>query len=157
MKRRTIILSISSLAAVVLTAAAVLVTSPDGATAGGRWSGHGVKALCSEQRDLRLSATTGFVEAFVSFTPEQTGSWNALKAALEAGSAKIGQACDSVEAQVVPSSAPQHLARAELALATALDIVQDVRPAFDDLYANLSDDQRARIDDLLAKRGRHGH
>lgn len=166
MRRRTIILSISSLAAVVLTTAAVLATGPGGAVAHGRWGGHGGqggwsggghggKALCSEQRDLRLSAATLFVEAFVGFTPEQTQSWNALKTALEAGSAKIAEACDSAEVEVAPKSAPQHLARAELALDTGLIILRDVRPAFEDLYFKLSDEQRARIDDLLAKRGHH--
>ena len=162
MKRRTIILSISSVAAVVLAAVAVFATGPGGAIAHGRWGGgpggwggHGARALCSDQRDLRLAAATGFVEAFVSFTPEQTASWNTLKAALEAGSAKIGEACAAAEAQPEARTAPQRLARAEIALGTALEILRDVRPAFDGLYAKLSDEQRARLDELISRRGHH--
>ncbi len=155
MKRRTIILSISSVAAVAMVAVVSVAAGPGGAIAHGRWGGHGAKALCSDQRDIRLSAATGFVEAFVSFTPEQTASWNTLKAALEAGSRKVGAACVSAEAQGDGGTAPQRLARVELALGTALEIVQDVRPAFDDLYAKLSDEQRTRIDEMISKRGRH--
>ncbi len=161
MSRRTIILSISSVAALALVAVAVLATRPGGAIAHGRWSGHGgwdghgAKALCSDRRDTRVSAATSFVEAFVSFTPEQTASWNTLKAALEVGSRKIGEACESTDAQAAANTAPQHLARVELALGTAFGIVRDVRPAFDDLYSKLSDEQRARIDEMISKRGRH--
>ena len=163
MSRRTIILSISSVAVLALAAVAVLAIGPGGAVAHGRWgghggwSGHGAKALCGDQRDIRLSAATGFVEAFVSFTPEQNASWDTLKAALEAGSRKIGEACKSAEAQGEANTAPRRLAQAELALGTALGIVRDVRPAFADLYSKLSDEQRARIDELLSKRGRRRH
>ena len=111
--------------------------------------------ICSERRDAKIDDAIGFVEAFVDFTPEQTGSWNALTAAVKSGSAKIGQACDTAEAEGSPAHAPQHLARAELALTTALGVVQEVRPAFADLYGKLNDEQRARIDELIAKRGHH--
>ncbi len=166
MSRRTIVLSVSSIAILALVAVAVFATGPGGAVAHGRWGGHGgwgdhkgwgghgAKALCTEQRDIRLSAATGFVEAFVSFTPEQSAAWNTLKAALQAGSQKIGEACESADAKAEANTAPQRLARVELALGTALGIVQDVRPAFEDLYSRLSDEQRERID-ALASRHRH--
>ena len=163
MQRKTLILSISSLGAVALVAGTLFAAGTGGASAYGKWagghgwSGHAQARLCSERRDAKIDHAIGFVEAFVDFTPEQTGPWNALTAAVKSGSAKIGQACETVEAEGRPAHAPQHLARAELALTTALGVVQEVRPAFVDLYGKLNDEQRARIDDLLSRHGRHRH
>ena len=164
MKRRTLIISISSLGAVALVAVTLFAAGPGGAFAHGRWAGGGgwggppgghAARICSERRDARIDDAIRFVEAFASFTPEQTGSWNALTAAVKSGSAKIGQACDTAEAEGRPSEAPQHLARAELALTTALGVLKDVKPAFVDLYGKLNDEQRARIDDLLDRKHRY--
>lgn len=165
MKRKTLIISISSLGAAALVAGTLFAAGSGGAIAHGRWAGghgwggppggHAAARLCSESRDARIDDGIRFVEAFANFTPEQTGSWNALTAAVRNGSAKVGQACDTVSAEGSPAQAPQHLARAELALATALGVMQEVRPAFADLYGKLNDEQRARIDDLISKRGRH--
>ena len=63
--------------------------------------------------------------------------------------------CETAEAAGRPSQAPQHLARAELALTTALGVLQEVKPAFVDLYGKLNDEQRERIDDLLDRKGRY--
>lgn len=162
MKRRTAILSISSLGAVALVAATLFAAGPGGAFAHGRWAsggdgwgGHGAARLCSDSRDARIDDAIRFVEAFANFTPEQTGSWNALTAAVKNGSAKVGQACETVEAEGKPSQAPQHLARAELALTTALGVLQEVKPAFAELYGKLNDEQRAEIDRLLKRKGRY--
>ena len=162
MKRKTLILSVSSLGAAALVAVTLFAAGPGGAFAHGRWAGdhHGWGGraharICSESRDARIDDAIRFVEAFANFTPEQTGSWNALTAAVKTGSTKIGQACDTAEAEGRPSQAPQHLARAELALTTALGVVQEVKPAFADLYGKLNDEQRARIDELLERKHRY--
>lgn len=161
MKRRTVILSISSLGAVALVAVTLFAAGPGGAFAhgrwvsGGGWGGHGAARLCSDSRDARIDDAIRFVEAFANFTPEQTGSWNALTTAVRNGSAKVGEACETAEAAGRPSHAPQHLARAELALTTALGVLQEVKPAFVDLYGKLNDEQRERIDDLLDRKGRY--
>ncbi|MDE0176255.1 MAG: Spy/CpxP family protein refolding chaperone [Defluviicoccus sp.] len=161
MKRRTVILSVSSLGAVALVAVTLFAAGPGGAFAHGRWAsgggwgGHGAARLCSDSRDAHIDDAIRFVEAFANFTPEQTGSWNALTTAVRNGSAKVGQACETAEAAGRPSQAPQHLARAELALTTALGVLQEVKPAFVDLYGKLNDEQRERIDDLLDRKGRY--
>ncbi len=162
MKRRTLIVSISSLGAVALVAVTLFAAGPGGAFAHGGWrggghgwSGHAESRICSASRDARIDDTIRFVEAFVDFTPDQAGPWQALTGAVRSGSARIGEACETVAAEGRPAQAPQHLARAELALVTALGVVQEVRPAFVDLYGKLNDEQRARIDDLLSKRGRY--
>lgn len=161
MKRRTVILSISSLGAVALVAVTLFAAGPGGAFAHGRWAsgggwgGHGAARLCSDSRDARIDDGIRFIEAFANFTPDQTGSWDALTKAVKNGSAKVGQACETVEAEGRPSQAPQHLARAELALTTALGVLQEVKPAFVDLYGKLNDEQRAQIDRLLEHKGRY--
>ena len=161
MKRRTVILSISSLGAVALVAVTLFAAGPGGAFAHGKWGGgHGWSGraearLCSDSRDARIDDGIRFIEAFANFTPEQTGSWNALTTAVRNGSAKVGQACETAEAEGRPSQAPQHLARAELALTTALGVLQEVKPAFVDLYGKLNDEQRERIDQLLDRKGRY--
>ena len=161
MKRRTLIVSISSLGAVALVAVTLFAAGPGGAFAHGRWAsgggwgGHGAARLCGDSRDARVDDAIRFVEAFANFTPEQTGPWNALTTAVKNGSAKIGQACETVEAEGRPSQAPQHLARAELALTTALGVLQEVKPAFADLYGKLNDEQRKRIDELLDRKHRY--
>ena len=162
MKRRTLIISTSSLGAVALVAVTVFAAGPGGASAHGRWGGyhsgwggHAQARICSESRDARIDDGIRFVEAFANFTPEQTGSWKALTEAVKAGSARVGQACETVAAEGSPEQAPQHLARAELALATALDVVRDVKPAFADLYGKLNDEQRERIDELLERKHRY--
>ena len=119
------------------------------------WSGRAEARLCSDSRDARIDDGIRFIEAFANFTPEQTGSWDALTTAVRNGSAKVGQACETAEAEGRPSQAPQHLARAELALTTALGVLQEVKPAFVDLYGKLNDEQRERIDDLLERKGRY--
>ena len=37
-------------------------------------------------------------------------------------------------------------------MAAGLDMVRDIRPRLDDLYAVLNDDQRAKLDNLLSHR-----
>ncbi len=165
MTRRTLIISISSLGAVALVAVTLFAAGPGGASAHGRWAGkhgwggsaggHAAARICSDSRDARIDDAVRFVEAFTNFTPEQTGSWNALTTAVRNGSAKIGQACETVATEGRPSQAPQHLARAELALTTALGVLHEVKPAFVDLYGKLNDEQRERIDELLDRKGRY--
>jgi hypothetical protein len=43
----------------------------------------------------------------------------------------------------------------ELIFSTGLDIVQEVRPAFEQFYAVLDDDQRAALDKLASRHHRH--
>jgi hypothetical protein len=47
------------------------------------------------------------------------------------------------------------LARVELMLSTGLDIIEGVRPAFEQFYAVLDDDQKAALDKLVSRHHRH--
>jgi LTXXQ motif family protein len=109
--------------------------------------------VCSDARDEMLEDRLAFVESFVDFTDEQEPAWQQLSAAIRAGSAKVGEACAEVEA--LDTSATGHLARVELIFSTGLGIVQQVRPAFEQFYAVLDDDQKAALDKLVSRHHRH--
>lgn len=121
---------------------------------GGHGPGRFAERLCSDERDAMLEDRLSFAESFVAFTPEQQPAWKQLTAAARAGSARVGEACGDFAALQERTDAPARLAQLELVLGTALGIVQEVRPAFDDFYAVLDDDQKAALDKLTS---RHPH
>jgi hypothetical protein len=130
----------------------------------GRHGGHkgfrGKRAfamICSDRRNHRIEAATGFVEGFVNFTPEQEKPWKDLTQAIEEGSAKIGQTCEELDPKGADVSAPEKLARIETVLATGLSVVQDIRPAFTTFYDSLTDKQQQALEGLMSHRrgGRH--
>jgi LTXXQ motif family protein len=127
--------------------------------AGWRHGWHGgargrfAEFVCSDARDEILEERVAFVESFVDFTDEQEPAWQQLTAAIRAGSAQVAEACAELEAP--DPNAPAHLARVELILSTGLDIVQQVRPAFEQFYAVLDADQKAALDKLASRHHRH--
>ena len=111
-----------------------------------------IRALCSDRRDGWLAERIGVIEAFVSFTPTQAPAWQNLKGAIDEASVKVGVACADFEDAGRPVTAPEHLERAEVLLATGFDVVQGLRPAVDGLYATLEPEQRAALDRLARRR-----
>jgi hypothetical protein len=112
--------------------------------------------LCDEERrsdwiDARIERVEGAVE----LRSEQEEAWAGLTETVRAASARVGEACAEVTAAGRPQNASEHLARTETMLSTGLAIVQEVRPAFDDFYATLDDDQKATID-RMTRHGRRG-
>ena len=123
------------------------------------WHGGGrgrfAEGVCSDARDEMLEDRLAFAESFVDFTDEQERAWQQLTAAIRAGSAKVGEACAELEAIDTSATAPARLARIELMLITGLDIVEGVRPAFEQFYAVLDDDQKAALDKLSSRHHPH--
>lgn len=118
--------------------------------------GHrAIAMVCSDQRDRRIKAATGFVEGFVNFTPEQEKPWQELTRAIDEGSATIGQTCENVAPKGTELSAPENLARFETVLETGLSVVQKIRPAFAAFYGSLSDKQKKALESLMSQR--HGY
>ena len=77
-----------------------------------------------------------------------------LTAAVRTGSATVGEACVEFETLQEEANAPARMAQAELVLGTALEIVQEVRPTFDDFYAVLDADQKAALDKMAYRHRR---
>jgi LTXXQ motif family protein len=120
---------------------------------GGERGGPMLGRLCSDRREDWLDGRIDLVESFVEFTPEQQPAWAALTVALRAGSERVGAACAELSG-TEPGGAGARLARLETMLQAGLDVVHTVRPAFDDFYARLDDDQRAAVDRLLERHHR---
>lgn len=116
--------------------------------------GRAFEHICGEERDERLTQMVAFVESFVDFTPEQIGAWQGLVDALRGGSETVGESCANLSPLPEGASAPERLAQFEMVASTGLDVLRQVRPAFDDLYAVLDDDQRAALDGLINRRHR---
>ena len=108
--------------------------------------GHGrfAEHVCSDARDEILEERLAFVESFVDFT-RRAGAGLAT-----AGGGDPRRQCESRD-----PTALAHLARVELLLSTGLDIVEGVRPAFEQFYAVLDDDQKAALDKLVSRHHRH--
>ncbi len=119
-----------------------------------RHRGGRLSMLCGERRDQRIEDALGFIESFVTFTPEQTAAWTDLTVAVQAGSASIGQACAEIDLANAPQNAPEKLARLETLMATGLNVVQQVRPPFAAFYGVLSQEQQ-KVLDRFASRGDH--
>lgn len=140
-----------------LNTAKLEMISAAAASQGGRWGhrdrrGHGLHRICSDSRSQRLEGGIDFVEAFFSFNDEQRPAWDALAAALRNGSDAIGRHCATLGER--PSTAPGKLAVLETAMTAGLDVVREVRPAFERFYGTLNEDQQAAIDRLVDRRGR---
>ncbi len=145
----------SSLAAGIAAGKAHFGGRHDGGWRGGDRGGHGLGRICGERRAERIDDLVAFVEGFVDFTPAQTQAWNNVTEAVRAGSASIDQTCSDLAKGDRPETAPERLARVETIMATGLDVVQRIRPAFTAFYQTLTEKQRKAIDDLIAKYRRH--
>jgi hypothetical protein len=112
--------------------------------------------LCDEERRSGwIDARIERIESAVELTSEQTEAWAGLTEAVRAASERVGETCAEVREAGRPQNASDRLARAETVLSTGLAVVQEVRPAFDDFYATLDDDQKATIDGMIG-RGHRG-
>lgn len=126
---------------------------------GGGRRGHGgrrLAMLCGDRRDQHMEDALGFIDSFVSFTPEQTAAWTKLTDAVRSGSASIGQACEEIDWTDTSENAPAKLARVETLMAAGLEVVRQVRPPFDEFYAVLSEEQQEALDKLASRGRRHG-
>lgn len=138
-----------------LNTAKLEMISAAAASQGGHW-GHrrvrGLHRICGDSRSQRLEGGIDFVEAFFSFNDQQKPAWDAFAAALRKGSDAIGRHCATLDER--PSTAPGKLAVLETAMTAGLEVVREVRPAFERFYGTLNEDQKAAIDRLVERRGR---
>lgn len=121
---------------------------------GGRRGGRGMAHLCGMARGEKVEHAISFVENFMSFTGPQQQAWEELAQAVRGGNEKVGEACAELKDGQPPRTAMAKLAMVETFLTTGLDVVQQVRPAFDQFYATLNDKQQKALDDLMSRRHR---
>lgn len=116
--------------------------------------GRGPTQLCASRHDRHLDDLTAFVGASLSLTTEQTQAWKRLTDTWRLGAASIQKACQELTV-AEGSSTPGRLAQVEAMLETGLTVVRQVRPALDQFYSLLTDEQKKALDDLVSRRHHH--
>lgn len=119
---------------------------------GGMRGGRGMAHLCGPTRGEKVAQAISFVDNFMNFTGPQQKAWEELAVALRAGDEKVGEACETLTDGKAPHGAMGKLSMAESFLTAGLNVVQQVRPAFDRFYATLNEMQQKALDDLLSRR-----
>lgn len=121
---------------------------------GGGMRHGGLARICGENRGEHLETMIEFADAFLKLEPSQTQAWNGLTAALRAGSNSIGETCATLNSAEMPVKAPEKLAAVETIATAGLNILREVRPAFETFYATLDDKQKAALDGLFNRHRR---
>jgi hypothetical protein len=123
---------------------AVVVAAPDRSR-----SPYGVTEVC---RDLdKYAALKLAVPGLLRLTADQTGAWKSLDGALGDGQGSIDAGCARLGRMPAIGSATAQAARLEVVLATSLDALRKVRPAFERFYGTLDDGQKKQVDSLFER------
>jgi hypothetical protein len=97
----------------------------------------------------RIEGRIAFLRTELKIADAQVGPWNTFADALRANAQKLG----AVRASMMGQSAPTLADRLDLQerwLLARLEGVRAIKPAFTNLYAVLSDDQKKTADEILA-------
>jgi LTXXQ motif family protein len=101
-----------------------------------------------------LARLTSRVADDLDLTPPQRAAWHGVTGLLTANAGAFERLRDQREALLMPDPAPVRLGRIEALLVTGLDVVHQVRPAFEAFYATLDEGRKRRLDALIERRRR---
>jgi hypothetical protein len=101
----------------------------------------GMRMMCGPQGGRVGEAMLARLEGITQPTPQQRPAFDKLKDAVAKGTETVRAACPTER----PITPPGRLAAAEKRLSALLDAVRLVRPAMDEYYGSLSDEQKARL------------
>ena len=101
----------------------------------------GTRMVCGPQGGRVGEAMLARLEGVTQPTAEQRPAFDKLKDAIAKGTETVRAACPTER----PITPPGRLAAAEKRLSALLDAVRLVRPAMDEYYRSLSDEQKARL------------
>jgi hypothetical protein len=101
----------------------------------------GLRMICGPQGGRVGEAMLARLEGITQPTAQQRPAFDKLKEAVARGTETVRAACPT-ERAITP---PGRLAAAEKRLSALLDAVRLVRPAMDEYYGSLSDEQKARL------------
>lgn len=119
----------------------------------GRNTGGHRGGFCKNESHGSMREMAAHVENWLNLTSDQKPAWENLASAIAAGETAMRETCGRMDA-AKDGSAPDNLAQAEVMLATSLDALRKIRPAFETLYARLDATQRKTVDDMF---GHNGH
>ena len=122
------------------------------------WGRDRRQMKCDRQEiDGRIDDLAAYVEGFVTFKPEQDAAWGNLIEKIRGAGSTYAELCTQFEQQQeeADTKAPERLALAEKAIAATLAAMQDARPAFDQFYATLDENQKELLDRAFSRRHHH--
>ena len=120
------------------------------ASVGGHWRGHnGIARACEMDQGAAIAAALVYGQEHLDITAAQQTEWSAFADALHSAGGRLEALCGEIAA--TPATAPDALALAETATLAGLEAIRDIRPSFDALYAVLDADQRALVDEHMAR------
>ena len=137
----------TALSAVALLAAFGAAQAVEGASeARSRTSArpYGATEIC---RDLNVyEALKPTVPMLLRLRQDQMAAWSGLDAALKEARPSLDRGCTRLGAIPASGTATAQAARLEVVLASSLEALRKVRPAFDRFYASLDAEQRRQVD-----------
>jgi hypothetical protein len=105
---------------------------------------RGLVALCNERTEKFSQVPVQQIEQTIRPTPQQQTTFDALRAASTKAADELRKSCPTLTPQTVIDRLPA----VEKRLAAMTLAVSTVRPALDDFYASLSDEQKARFNTM---------
>ncbi len=115
--------------------------------------GRQFSRMCEDQ-EARQAGMLAFAEKKLNITDQQRAAWTKLADTVKASQKPIQDLCAKYKDQPMPTAAPARLERMENMMSARLTQLQQVRPALNDLYAQLTPDQQKQADQLLNRGGR---
>ncbi|WP_448203566.1 Spy/CpxP family protein refolding chaperone [Azospirillum sp. sgz302134] len=122
---------------------------PNGGPDGGRMFSR----MCEDQ-DAHLAGMLAFAEKKLKITDQQRPAWTRFADSARSAEKPMQDLCAKYKDQPAPTTLPQRMERMEAMMSARLSQLQQVRPALNDLYAQLSPDQQKTADSLLNRGGR---
>lgn len=116
--------------------------------------GRNFARMCEDQ-DARLAGMLAFAEKKLNITDQQRAAWTKFADTAKASQKSMDDLCAKYKDQPVPAALPQRLERMEAMMSARLQQIQQVRPALNDLYAQLSPEQQKTADQFLNRAARH--
>ncbi|EWY40231.1 hypothetical protein N825_36540 [Skermanella stibiiresistens SB22] len=149
--KRTVL---ATLAFGTLLAAAVPVFA-QGGPGGPGGPGPRFERMC-ENHEARVAGMLAFAETRLKITDAQRPAWDSFATAVRNTDGVMAKRCADPASFKRPATLPERAARMEDMMTTGLEQVRQIRPALDQLYATLSDDQKKTADEMSERMMRHG-
>jgi NADH pyrophosphatase NudC (nudix superfamily) len=141
--------------AIGLGLAVPVLAQPGPGRDGGPGMDRHAARMCEDQ-DAHLAGMLAFTERKLDITEQQRPAWNKFADTARAGLKPMQDLCARIKDQPRPTALPQRVERMEAMMSARLQQIQQVRPALNDLYAQLSPEQQRTADGLLRQAMRHG-
>ena len=119
----------------------------DAMTAGKPQSGAkatGLPALCDQRAASFSQLPVDRIEQTIRLTEQQRGAFDSLKSRSSKAASELRASCPSQ----MPSTIVTRLGAVDLRLSAMLQVVKTLRPALDNFYAALNDEQKARFNTM---------